>query len=584
MSVSALTVMKVVLVVTVGVGVSGGLLAWRERPEPGALPLVALLAGQSWWSATLFFQVTANGIGAKTFWVDVSWLGIAVIPVAWLLFSLEYTGYSRYIRPKYVALLSIVPVVTAALGLTDSYHDLLYVNSTLVERGGARILNRTPGVWFWVITGYTYLLGLLGSIPLLRFVTSDVDTFRGQSLAILVGIFVPWVTNSLFVADVLPTAGIDPTPVAFSVSGIAYLGALTYFQLLGTAPAPIRKARLTVFERMQEGAIVLDRHDHVVDMNEQAVRALGAGRSEVLGCLLGEAFPNLAEVIGKRPRSGQTDFRPDDGGSAYDVSISQLVDVHGREVGRILTLHDISGYLRQQQRLEVLNRVFRHNIRNNMQVIIGTVEHMIEHSSEVEGRAVLENAREIDEISDKIREVLDLFEQERGPTRPRPLGSLLRKAVTPVRNECPEVSIHGEFGPEGVYVDRALQPVFSNVVENAAEHNTSDDPRVRIEAEEAPDGERVRVVVEDNGPGIDDQELALVEEGTETPLRHGSGFGLAVIVWGTEITGGTVSFEEGDPTGLKVTIDIPAFPASEYAGAAPERADQESTRRRAARE
>jgi sensor histidine kinase regulating citrate/malate metabolism len=72
-------------------------------------------------------------------------------------------------------------------------------------------------------------------------------------------------------------------------------------------------------------------------------------------------------------------------------------------------------------------------------------------------------------------------------------------------------------------------------------------------------GESVRVVVEDNGPGIDEEELVLAEQGTETPLEHGSGFGLAVIVWGTEIIGGTVSFENGNPTGLIVSVEIPTL-------------------------
>jgi signal transduction histidine kinase len=556
-----LTVMKVILVATIAIGVSGGLLAWRERPKPGSIPLAALLAAQSWWSAGLFFQITATGIGNKILWVNITWIGVAVIPVAWLFFSLEYTGYSQYVHRRYVALASIVPAVTVLIALTDNYHELLYTASTLVERNETLILERTPGPWFYVITGYTYLLGLFGAIPLLRFVTSDIDTFRGQSLSILVGLIAPWVTNGLFVAGVLPTAEIDPTPIAFSISGVAYLGALMYLRLFGTMPAAIRQARQTVFDRMQEGAIVLDSHDHVVDMNERAVSVVGTPPADVLGRSLARTLPNLADVTGAQSQSEQAVFRPEHGTGAYDVSVNPLSDTHGRTIGRILTLHDITDYLQQQQRLEVLNRVFRHNIRTNTQVIIGNAEYVADRDSDPEVEKVLENALEIKEISDKIRTVLSLFEQKRKPAVPVHLVKLLRERVRSVRAEHPEVTVTTDLGSDDIYVDSVLNEVFSNVIENAAEHNTHPDPEIWIDVDSTE--ESVRVVVEDNGPGIDEEELVLAEEGTEKPLEHGSGFGLAVIVWGTEIIGGTVSFESDDQSGLTVTVEVPVLSRSD---------------------
>jgi signal transduction histidine kinase len=97
--------------------------------------------------------------------------------------------------------------------------------------------------------------------------------------------------------------------------------------------------------------------------------------------------------------------------------------------------------------------------------------------------------------------------------------------------------------------------VIQNVVENAAQHNTHPHPEVWVDVEA--DEEAVRVTVRDNGPGINDEELALLERGAETPLNHGSGLGLALIVWGTEIIGGRVAIEERDPVGTVVTVELP---------------------------
>jgi signal transduction histidine kinase len=553
---ATLSVMQLVLLVTIAIGAAGALLAWRERPEPGAVPLALLLLTQCWWSATLFFRIDAAGLAAKTFWLNVSWVGVPFIPVTWLFFSLEYTGHSEYVRPRYIALASVIPAITAVLALTNGYHDLLHETIRLAEQNGGTQLVRTFGIWYWIIAGYTYLLGLLGAVPLLEFVTSEINSFRGQSLAILIGLFAPWVTNVLFLLDVLSTGAVDPTPIAFSVSGIAYLGALTRFELFGTSPTPIRPARRSIFDRMRGGVIVLDRYGNVVDMNDRAGAAINISPAEALGQPVETAVPQLGPVDGQRVQAGQTVLQPEETSQSYDVSATEVTDTHDRRIGHIVTLTDISDYLRQQQRLEVLNRVFRHNIRTNIQVIVSNAEYLATGEETEPAETVKRNALEIQEVSEKIRLVLDSFEKVRDGTKPVSLRIVLEEKVETLREEYPETSVESDL-PEGTfYVDSVLDDVLWNVLENAAAHNDSAEPEVRVEAWGEDDS--VTVVVADNGPGIDDEELAILNEGGETPLEHGSGIGLALILWGTEMVGGTVTVEDNDPTGTVVTLDIPA--------------------------
>jgi len=201
-SVFSITILSAILLATIAIGTAAALLAWRERPEPGAVPLVILLAGQCLWSALLLFDIEASTLGAKVFWADLRWIGVVAIPVSWMLFSLEYTGRDRYIQPRYVALLSIVPVLTVVFALTDT--GLLYADSRVVREDGMLLLSRTPAPWFWIITAYTYLLGLLGSVPLLELIRDDSLPFRGQSAALLIGILAPWASNVLFLVGAIP--------------------------------------------------------------------------------------------------------------------------------------------------------------------------------------------------------------------------------------------------------------------------------------------------------------------------------------------------------------------------------------------
>jgi signal transduction histidine kinase len=512
------------------------------------------MAGQCWWSATLIFRVEATTLAGKVFFVNISWIGVALIPVAWLLFALEYGGYDEYTTRRHIFLITIIPAITVFLGLTDPYHQLLYVDSQLVERNGTMTLMRNPGVWFWVIAAYTYLLGFLGLFPLLELLTSQVSTFQGQSLALFLGLLAPWATNLMFLFGWLPTDGVDPTPVAFTLSGVAYLSALSRFKLFGASPTPIRHARRSLYKQMHQGALVLDTHGNIVDMNDRAATVLQTTMEDALGKHLDAVSPNLA-TGGETAGTGKRVFNPPGTKQSYDVSESLVTDIHDRTIGRIITLHDISDLFRMQQRLEVLHRVFRHNIRTNIQVILGHAGYLATHNSPEKAEPLKQNAIEIEETGEKVRKIIDVFEKGRKDRENLGLHSILRESTDAIAETYPEVTVEYEPGPTDIVVDGLFDIVCANVIENAAQHNTHADPQVTVTVE--PREQVVDVYVEDNGPGIEAHELSLVEEGTETPLKHGSGFGLALTAWGTDIAGGSVSFESVEPAGTRVKLTMP---------------------------
>jgi len=553
--VATLDLLTGVLLGTIAVGVATAILAWRERREPGGLPLVALMIGQIWWSAFLVFDLNTTALATKVFWANVRWVGVVIIPVAWLLFALEYAGRDEYISVRSVAGLSVIPAITVFLALTGDFHDLLYVETTLVSEGGRLVLDRTGGPWYWVIAAYTYLLGLLGVLPLLQLVRSEARPFRGQSLALLVGAIVPWATNILHLVGALPVEGVDPTPVGFAVSGVALLGAIRRYRLLEVSPAPTGTARQRVFERMQAGAIVLDRHDNVVDINDSMVERLGVDRAAALGQPVAELIPAVEDLSLREGSVGHVRITGADGERTYDVAVTPITDGHGRSLGNAVTFHDVEALLHQQQRLEVLNRVLRHNIRTETNLIAGYAELIDEGEEEGIDELIKERAERIEAMGEQAREIAELFDREGQADEPVPLARIVTEAVASIRERYPDVTVDCGPIPDDVAVTAVLRPVVANVLENAAEHNTSEQPRVGVDVE--PGADVVTLRVEDNGPGISRYERAVLERGTETPLEHGSGLGLWLIKWGVGFAGGRLSLEENDPSGTVVTIEVP---------------------------
>ena len=556
-----LTPVTVGLLVAVIVGVSAAMLAWRERPEPGATWLTLLLVGQVWWTVFLLFEIEATEYATKVLWYDVQWLGTVIIPVAWLLFALEYTGRNRYVNSWTIAGLSVIPATTVLIALTGVGEGFLVVELVPVEMSTGSFLRAEPGPWYFFIAGYTYLLGLLGSIPILQLVRDDARPFRGQSAALLVGTAVPWISSIGYLLGYTPVSGLDLTPVAFAASGIAYLLALSRFRLLIISPAPRRHARQMVFDTLHDPAFVLDTEGYVVDLNQSAVATFDLDRYTTVGSAASAAIPSYGEFTADDDSEYVTAVGSN-GRRPYDVSVRDVTGVHSRSIGRVIVFHDIGEYLSLQQRLEVLNRVFRHNVRTETNLICGYVDRIAENPEDGEAISIVkQSAGRIHELSERTRSASDMFDPTSNSLAPRRLDELLPVIVDRVQGEYPaaDVTLDGELPP--VSVPEVLDVVIDNLLSNAIRHNPRERPSALVSARV--DGEWVEVTVADDGQGMNEAERRVLERGTETPLEHGSGIGLWIVKWGAELAGGTVTFADREPTGTIVTVRVPSSGSAE---------------------
>jgi signal transduction histidine kinase len=540
------------LYASVAVGVAAAILAWRQRPDPGATPLVWLLGGQTWWSVCTLFRVSSGATGAELFWTRVGWVGVVVVPVAWVSFALEYTGRDQYLTRRYVALLSTVPVVTVLLAFTPEYHDLLVIRQTTPGPGGRAVIDQ-GGVWFVLIAAYTYVLGVVGVVPILGMLWSTASTFRGQSTTLLLGAFTPLVTSILFNLGAFGDPTVDPTPIAFAVSGVAYLGAISRFELFGKSPAPNWRARQFLFDNIQEGAVVVDRHDVVVEMNEACAEILDTTLEETLGEPAADVLPSYESFPAADEESTNLTVGDETASQSYDVTVTEITDRQQNLLGKSYTLHDITQYLQQQQRLKVLNRALRHNIRTETNIIHGYADRTDATAAEI----IKRRAMRIVEVGEKGRDAIELFDAATEEPQPESLSYLLEGAIQRSRETYPDVQFSLTGPDTDVPVPSVASAVLRNVIENAAEHNTGDSERVDVSA--TVDGDAVTVHVVDDGPGIEAYELDVLESGTETALQHGSGLGLWVVKWGVEVIGGSVRFESREPTGTRVILTIPTL-------------------------
>ena len=96
--------------------------AWPATPSTSGgtggsagASLAVMLAAAGWWGLAYALELASSPLSARLFWGDAKWLGIALLPVAFYAFIMQYTGHQRWVNRRAMAALAVVPVATIAL-------------------------------------------------------------------------------------------------------------------------------------------------------------------------------------------------------------------------------------------------------------------------------------------------------------------------------------------------------------------------------------------------------------------------------------------------------------------------------------
>ena len=245
-------------------------------------------------------------------------------------------------------------------------------------------------------------------------------------------------------------------------------------------------------------------------------------------------------------------------GELFDVELTIApVEDDGEVTHYVAIERDITERKRDNQRLEVLNRVLRHNVRNAVTVVDGNARRIADQSSDASVQTFVDNVRsradELRSAVEKARTVERAIDSERtGAINVRSLLSTVRDGAL---DECPTADISVDV-PDDCWVtgNHTLEAAVEEAVENALEHGS---PEATVRLEATRDGDRVAVTVADDGPGVPDHEREVLEAGEESDLQHGSGLGLWVMHWVVTSLGGDVTIADGEDGGAVVTFTLP---------------------------
>ena len=324
-------------------------------------------------------------------------------------------------------------------------------------------------------------------------VQDRTESRRREQRLRLFGRAVEATAHGVTVADV----GVDDDPIIYANRGFTEMTGYSMGQVLG------RNCRFLQGENTDQSTV------------DTLRRAIDAGEPTSVDILNyrkdGTPFWNRLEVVPIRDKDGE------------------LTHYLGLQ-------RDITEQVRSEQRLAVLDRILRHNVRNKTNVIRGYAEAIAEDEMPAATAAerIVDAADELYTISEQVREFDTVIRDTEEATDVIELDAVVGQGVTALREEFREADVR--FRASGAVPVEAHATLRAALQDLLYQLGDTDCPVAEITLVRV--DEEVRLEVVDRGGAIAAEDLELISTRSETPMEHLQGLELWLLRWAVEQSGG----------------------------------------------
>jgi signal transduction histidine kinase len=464
-----------------------------------------------------------------------------VISTPWLVFALRYAGRGYLVtRPRIVPLTALALLVTAVISIP--------VLPGISQESVPQAVLVAVSFLSLIIAGVVFIAGGLVLLT----------TYRHGSLSFVSGALVVLPVVMLFFAAQLtrPAAPVFSTAVLTAtyvvVAGVVVLS-VTRYDVLSVRPGTGTLGERRLVEKMDEAVFVVGRRGDIARANETAGDLFG---DDIEGDRFADVLDCRAEALSERDTIERWTER---GRKLFDPRVSTLTDSRDRTLGHTVTLLDVTDREIRRQRIQVLNRILRHNIRNDLDVIRARAEIATD-----DGRSVAEQtdmilgvAEGLEGLSADARRIEKLIQRSGDTETTVDLATTVNRVLDTVTDATPrDPDVTVAVPPVRVRLNEGLfRFALRNLLENALEHTDAHDPQIEIRGAVTDTG--IELTVADDGPGIPEAERAVLETGQEDPLAHATSLGLWGANWAVQTLGGDLSLGTSDLGGAMARIDLP---------------------------
>ncbi len=316
-----------------------------------------IMAATASWAFSNGLEILSQDLWAKLVWANIQYISITVLPVLWFRFGTRLLKKDEDSKAKLGqkdSLIWIIPMLTIIFVWLDPWLGLVRHDFSLQESAGVSYLVKTFGFWFWIHSAFSYFLILLATYRVVAALGHRSRRGTYQAWILVGAALVPTGVNFFYLLGYWPLPMVDPTPIAFSITGLLFVLNLSRFKFLALIPA----AQEAVIASLSEGVLILDRDKQLVFMNEALTKQVGMTRLDsgrTWDDLKGE-YPflkDLPESVEGQSHSVAGEITTGEGASSriFEVRLAQIKKGNS-QIATGYTFYEITQRVRINEELE----------------------------------------------------------------------------------------------------------------------------------------------------------------------------------------------------------------------------------------
>ncbi len=552
---------------------------WGLRSIPGAYGLMLAVGCVTEWSLTYTMEIFSTNMVEKILWAKLQYFGISYVALGMFIFTMHYSGNGDWLTRTRTALLAIIASAGFMLSLTNEWHHLIWSAVQFANGLPFGPLDVRHGALFFFLVIFQYILVAIITVLFFQISTRSQSLYQSQSRIMLVGMAFPWVANFMYITGLNPYPSLDLTPIALTLANLFLSIGFLRYRFMDLRPI----AHDSVFNAMQDGVVVLDDKERVVDINPVAT-LIFQDTGNLLGREIKSLLPDwekwqVVNPVGEINQEISVELAGNL--STFKLGTTSVLDQRGKRYGRILLISNITEQKMAHEQMMEASRLksqllanLGHDLRSPLGAIIGyaemlkdgsfgpTSENQVKASSEILdganqllsfinnliGQAQIETGKivlreypfDVDEVVGPLLSTLNFHAHKKGLT--------LVEYIDPA---LPQKLVGDQFW---------LRQIVMNLVHNSVKFTEEGSVTVRFIKRE---NVFWAIQVVDTGIGIPLEAQKRVFEAfeqvnsMENSKQSGFGLGLSIVAKLTSIMNGKIELESEAGKGCTFTVVLP---------------------------
>ncbi len=542
---------------------------WDKRNSPEVKYLIYLEFFVAVWAIAYAFEFATYELQTKIIWSKFSYFGIAFLPVFYFLFTTAFSQKTHILNRRNIILLSIIPVITIGMILTNDIHKLVWTNVTLDPV--LNVAHYQHGIWFWIYWSYAMILLASGLYNLVHSIYKFTAYYKSQITVLLFASVIPILGNLMYITGINPFPGFDWTPVSFVVTGLVIAFGIARYKIFDLVPL----ARNKLLNVMDDGVIVINPEGFIEDCNKSTIRIFSLNKKKsIIHKPFSKVFSDFKPLVQAINFKGVERVQIEIGNKNYQVRISPIYYRKKDFSGSLLLIHDITTIKEVEAELKAANEQLKNEIEIREKLIedLDSFAHTVAHDLKNTLGSIVSSSEILEEIintEDKkhsaqvaeliknsatksmriTQELLILARSSHHGIQKTSLemelifAEAVKQLDELIQKENVEIKMSESWLPAKGY-GPWVEEVWVNYLSNAIKYGGKP-PKIEVGSELLEEN-MVKFWIKDNGEGLTEEEQSKLFQKYVQLTKHsadGHGLGLSIVKRIIGKLGGTVGVE-----------------------------------------